>query len=147
MAETKVTTGQIKPSTINFKDSSITSFSTTSSSWVDITGSTVNYTSGPTAEIVFVIAHFMMKHDTAGSGKIRLMGNSVNGTDEAYTDSAPSAWQYMSVAEWFDWPANTTAAIKLQGVCNGGGTLNVAKGGTGASQGWAPSIRGFAISQ
>lgn len=148
MAKTKVTTGEVKLSVINFKDTSTTGFSTTSTSYVDVTGSTVNYTSGPTAEKVFVTGMVMFQQTGSQSGRIRLVGNGTSGTDEAYVDTVPSAnWRTVTISEWFDWPANTTGAIKFQAMAAGGGTINISKGGTSTSVSWAPSIKGFAISQ
>lgn len=50
MAQTKVTTAEIKPTVINFKDTNTADFATTSTTYVDVTGSVFSYTSGPVAE-------------------------------------------------------------------------------------------------
>ena len=146
MAQTKVTTAELKPTVINFKDTGTVGFSTTSSTYVDVTGSSVSYTSGPVAEKVFVIANVMFQQTGSSSGWVRLMGNGTAGTDEAYTDTVPTNWRTAHIAEWFDWPANTTGDIKLQARASGG-TVNISKGGTSTTQSWTPSIKGFAISQ
>lgn len=144
LQDNSVITRKLKPTVVNFKDPSTTGFTTTSTSYIDVTGVTISYTSGPTNEKVLVIAKFMWQQTSAGNGNARLMGNGVAGSEEAYVDNVPVNWRGESIAEWFDWPANTTGTIKLQAKVTGG-SLSVSKGGTSTSQSWAPSIKGFAI--
>lgn len=147
MAETKVTTGEVKLNVINFKGAKSGDFSTSSTSYVDVTGYSVNYTSGPSPEKVFVVGMVMYSQSSGGSGYIRLVGNGVAGSDETYADTVPGTlWRNVTISEWFDWPANTTASIKFQAKV-ASGTMNISTGGTDTSHNWAPSIKGFAISQ
>ncbi len=137
-----VTTPKLKPSTINYKDAGGSNFTTTSASYVDITGMSTTYTTGATAERLFIFLYLMANNSAASSASLTA---SIGGTDQ--TDDV--MWYPTGAGEWvvcgnlyiYDAPANTAITIKGRAKTSGG-TLTVNR----SSSFKLPTIRGFAIS-
>lgn len=139
--DANITTRKLKPSTINFTDAGGSNFTTTSGSYVDITGMTTTYNSGPTAERLFVWLEGMTLNSTVASGEVILNINGVAETNVAeYKDDA--TWDRMSYLVVRDIPASTAVVIKAQGRNSGGATLTWHRASP-----YLGSIRGFTISQ
>lgn len=143
-----VTTPKLKPTMITYQAPTTGSYANSTTSWTDILS--FNYTSGSTAERLFLVAGGLIRHDGGSSSVIRLNVNNVAGARLAYIDGSPARWENGRVVEEFVIPANTTVAIKLQGRCAGatGSTgLGVSYGGvSGGSDSWGPFVEGFALS-
>lgn len=135
------TSSKVKLSVINFVDPSGSNFTTTSASYVDITGVTTSYTSGATAERLFIWFQGMATNSAVASGQITL---NINGTDQTeislYKDDA-TQWDSFSKLYIYDVAASTTITIKGRAQNSGGSTLSFHRGSP-----YLASIRGFAIS-
>lgn len=138
----KLNTNQMKPNTINFVDPGGSNFTTTSATYVDITGVTTNYTTGPAAERLYIWFQGMALNSAVASGQVTL---SIGGTDQTeiavYKDDS-GQWDSFSKFYIYDAPANTTVTIKGRAQNSGGSTLTFHR-----STPYLASIRGFAISQ
>jgi hypothetical protein len=142
LANAVVTTPKLKPGVINFLDSGGSNFTTTSASYVDVTGITTTYTTGSTAERLFIWFQGMLLNSAIASGQITL---SIGGTDQTtditeYADEANS-WDRFCHLYIYDAPASTAVVIKARVQNSGGNTVTVHRGSP-----YLASIRGFAIS-
>ena len=92
-----------------------------------IVGSTINYTSGPTAELLQIKGHAMCQFTVGGSQVFLTVGGTQIGRSfyTAYTD-----WISRWVEGWYEIPANTSITVDMRArtAGTGGGTVCNASG-------------------
>lgn len=136
------TTAKVKLTTINFKGAAGSNFTTTSATFTAITGMETSYTSGNTAERVFLWFNCMANNSSASSAALAPQINGVNLDDEVFWyPSGAGEWAVAGAIVIFDIPANTSYNIKGMAKTSGG-TLTVNRSASFK----LPTIRGFAIS-
>lgn len=138
----KISTGQLKPRILDWIDSGGSNFTTSSTTYVAITGISTTYTSGATPEKLFVWFQGMASVSTVASGQVTLgvNGTPISGDLAEYTDENTS-WDRFSHLYIIDVAANTTITLAGYAQTNTG-TLNFHR-----SSPYLASMRGFAISQ
>lgn len=136
------TSTQVKLGNFNVQGDGSANFSTSSSTYVDVTGLTVTYTTGSTPERLFIWAGAMISGSANSSGNsvIVNINGSQNGYDGVFYTPGAGQWFIGERMLIFDAPASTGVTIKLQAKA-GSGTITVEN----TSSYPTPYIRGFAI--
>lgn len=93
-------------------------FTTSSATFVDVTGSSFVYKSGESAEKLMITATFMADA-TTGSGEITISIGGVDQTLTGYVDPSAS-WSRASLDYEYDLPANTSVTIVMRAKINAG---------------------------
>jgi len=146
LANGTVNTVNTKLDTINhtFNTGSSSDFSTTSATYVDVTGSSFTYTA-PTGKGVTLLLWANLSMYVSGTGGyVSLNVNGLIVGKSAYSESTvtvtPTASAVVTVA------SGATVTIKLQAKIDGTHTINVFSSNTRPAEG-LPLISGFAVSQ
>jgi hypothetical protein len=145
MPITKLSAEQFKPNMFSYVYAPGGVAAITSASPVD-TGATYTYTSGATAEKIFVWVSCMFYQATAGAAHVKLvvtggtlLNNGTTGGEFAYGDTSQT-WDRATGAFVIDVPANTACTMKIQAYAESGGTHQFHLGSI-----YAPTITGFAV--
>lgn len=139
----KIPTSILKPSVIDYTSSVTTDFSTTSATYVDVTGASTTYASGSTAEKLYLWLN-LMGGPTVGANVYYTLSIATSGS----TDQTPAIFSNAQIVQrhgqlfTFNAAANTTYTIKLRAQTSAG-TLTVYLNDVRHSV----TIKGFAISQ
>jgi hypothetical protein len=123
VVDSGITTRKLKPSIINYECILGTAPTTTSASFVD-TGATTTYTSGPTAETVFLWVSLMAYQATAGAHHSQLVvtgATLLSSPEIGYGDTSQS-WDRPTQVFLISIAANTTMTMKIQHRAESGGT-------------------------
>ena len=141
MATSAVTTPKLKPTTIQSGFAIQGSrFSTTSTSFVDVTGMTFNYTAGATNERLFLIMEVMAAGSSGNNASCTL---SINGADQTLATYHDNIYFTRNTRVYIaDIPANATYTIKIRCKSGTGAAVSVTNDGAG----FMPIVQGFAIS-
>lgn len=115
-------------------------FSTTSTSFVAVPGCSMSYTSGATAERLFLHME-VMAISNPGNGEVTLFVNTTGQFPQMYVDPG-SPWTRSGQVYIVDVPANTTITLGIRAMTVGGSTIQVVN----EQAKWMATIRGFAIS-
>jgi hypothetical protein len=136
---------RVKPSAIgiNYINSSFAvqgaRYTTTSSTYSDISGASMTYTAGPTNERMMLTASVMAQKSSGNEGNVQLTCNGVAFGPELYYNPATSDWVRGVIHAIVPVAANQTVTIKLQGKSVGIGTFSVIT----ETAAWIPKITGI----
>lgn len=138
-----VTTRKFKPTTINSTTDGFVvqgvRFTTTSTSYVAVPGCSMNYTSGPTAERLFIRMDTMC-YATPSTGEVALYVNGVGEVTTLYVDPA-TPWARAGQTYIIDVAANTMITLVIRIKAAGGTTCHI----TNEQPYWMPTLRGFSV--
>jgi hypothetical protein len=140
IADAAATTRKIKPTRIDSSFAAqVSRFTTSNTSFQDVTGCSFDYLSGATAEKLILTMEVMA---SGGSGFAAECTLSIDGTDQTKVTYHENTFTRQAAEYTYNIPANTTVTIKVRARVSGTGTISVAN----EQNKWKPSVMGIAIS-
>jgi hypothetical protein len=136
LVNSTVTTGKLKPTTGFPASYTGGDFTTTNTTYTDVTNGSTTYASGSTAERVMVFGTAMIANDSAGQATFCALtgsGTSVTVQLAGRARAVSTAYVTVPLLAVLDVPASTTLTIKFQVATSATGTARFGQSGVDAT--------------